>query len=236
MKRARSTKRTVAWIGRLCLCVLFVTAAVFTGRQFAATIERVGGPAPLMILSAPGELTPQASRRMDSICSETAESLPTAESLRYCGLANLVDRPGATDADKAQRYAASVDYLKRSLDRAPYDGITWLYLAAASLAEGDRANAAESFDTSYEVAPIAVGMQGMRLGIGLSMVDTLPPITRMSLDSEVVMLGTRDARYLYRIAEATGQIRYVAGALTADLPTFARFVRIAREPPPGIRR
>lgn len=234
--RARPMGRLVAWGGRASLCALFLVALAFAGRQFAATIERVGGPAPLTLLSAGGVLAPQASRRLDSVCQSTTEIMRTADSLRYCGLGELVGRPGATEAEMSERYGRAVAYLQESLDRAPFNGITWLYLTAAHLARGDRAAAAESFDTSYEIAPIAVSMQGMRLGIGLSMVETMKPITLMSLDSEIITMGRKNPRYLLELAKSTNQLRYVASALTADLQIFARFMRIVREPPPGARR
>jgi hypothetical protein len=79
-------------------------------------------------------------------------------------------------------------------------------------------------------------MQGMRLGIGLSMVETMKPITLMSLDSEIITMGRKNPRYLLDLAKSTNQLRYVASALTADLQIFARFMRIVREPPPGARR
>ena len=223
-------------VGRAFLSVLFVIALGFAVRQFAATVERVGGPAPLTILTSSGTLTPQASRRMDMVCDSTLAMLRTADSLRYCGLADLVDRPEPDETGQDVRYARAVTYLQESLDRSPFNGITWLYLTAANIAKGDREAAAESFDTSYEIAPIAVSMQGTRVSFGLKILDALKPITRLSLDSEIVMLGTRDPRYLFQLAKSTNRLRYVASALTADLQIFARFMRIVRQPPPGIRR
>jgi hypothetical protein len=234
--RALPAERYFAAGGRAFLFALFAIAAFFAARQFAATVEQAGGPAPLILLSAGGVLAPQASERLDSACGSTLDIRRTAESLRYCGLANLVARPDATDAERAERYGRAVGFLEESLDRSPFSGITWLYLTAAHLAVGDREAAAESFDASYEVAPIAVGMQGMRLGIGLSMVEAMKPITLMGLDAEIIMLGRRNPRYLFQIAQSTNQLRYVASALTADLQIFARFMRIVREPPPGIPR
>ncbi len=236
MMRARPRGRIVTLGGRVFICALFLVALAFAGREFAATIERVGGPAPLTLLSAGGTLTPQASRRLDAVCEATLDISRTADSLRYCGLADLVARPGDTEAETSDRYARAATYLEDSLNRSPFSGITWLYLTAAHLAKGDAEAAAESFDTSYEIAPIAVSMQGMRLGIGLNMIESMKPITLMSLDSEIIMMGRRDPRYLHSLAKSTNQLRYVASALTADLEIFARFMRIVREPPPGIRR
>lgn len=226
----------MAPVGRVSLCALFLVAALFAGRQFAATIERVGGPAPLTLLTMAGSLTEQASRRMDSVCESSVAMLRTADSLRYCGLAELVDRPLATKAEQTDRYRNAVTLLEASLDRSPFNGVTWLYLSAAHLALGERDAAARVFDTSYEVAPIAAGMAGMRLGMGFNMLDALDPITLMSLDSEVLLLGSRDVRYLHDLAKATNQIPYVASVLTVDLKIFARFMRIVRQPPPGVRR
>ena len=233
---ARSIERFAAPAGRIALCALFVVALLFAARQFAATIERVGGPAPLSLLTVASSLTEQASRRMDDVCTSTIEMLRTADSLRYCGLTELVDRPGETPAEQVRRYHQAVDYIDASLDRSPFNGITWLYLAAAHLALGDRDAAAQSFDTSYEVAPIAAGIIGMRLGIGFDLLDALEPITLMSLDSEVILLGSRNLQLLYNVARSTGRLAYVASVLTTDLRTYARFMRIVRAPPPGIRR
>ena len=234
--RVRPVRWILAPVGRALLCVLFLVGAYFAARQFGATVERVGGPSPVVALTSGGSLTPQASRRMDGVCEATVASMRTADSLRYCGLIQMVERPGETGEERASRYAAGADYLEQSLNRSPFSGVTWLYLATAHLAHGDSGAAAKAFDTSYEVDAIAAGMVGMRIGVGLNMLSVLGPITKWSLESEILMLGTRDPAYLYYMAKAANRLRYVAAALAADPQVFARFVRIARAPPPGVRR
>jgi hypothetical protein len=223
-------------VGRVVLCVLFLVGTYFTSLIFVATIERVGAPSPLAVMTTNGSITPQASRRMDSICADALQTMPTAESLRYCGLAEMIARPGVAAAETAERYGRAVGYLEGSVNRSPFNGITWLYLAAANVAAGNMEAAAEAFDTSYEVSPIAVGMQGMRLGVGFSILDSLKPITLMSLESEILMLGARNPRYLVQLAKSSNRLRYVASTLTAEPKLFTRFMRIVREPPPGLRR
>jgi hypothetical protein len=218
------------------LSAILLAGVYFASREFSAIVERVGAPSPVSALTVDSRIAPQAARRMDGVCADTLASKPTAEALRYCGLVQLVDRPDETQEQRLARYATGADYLEGSLNRSPFNGATWLYLATAELAHGDRAAAADAFDTSYEVDAIAAGMTGMRLGVGLKMLDALSPITRWSLDSEIVTLGTRNPRYLLYLAKTSNRLRYVASALGADPQVLARFIRIVREPPPGVRR
>ena len=232
----RSVREIVALTGRAFLFVLFAVGVFLSGQQVLATVERVGAPSPLAALVSGGSLTPQASRRMDSVCEFALERLRTAESLRYCGLIQLVERPGEGEVQRGGRYAAGAGYLRASLDRSPFSGITWLYLAQALAGQGDAAGAAAAFDSSYSVDAVAAGMAGMRVSIGLGMVDMLRPITRWSLDTEIILLAGRDPRQLIEIGKSRGRMRYIATALAVDPQLLARFIRLVRAPPPGVRR
>jgi len=234
--RALSLGAPISWAGRALLCLVLVVGVYFAGHQFAATIERVGAPSAVSLLAAGDVLTPQMSSRIDNVCSANLELARTAEALRYCGMIQLVTRPGIAPDEQAARYRQSVEFLKTSLDRSPFNGATWLYLAVAMQAMGDRANAAEAFDTSYEVDAIAAGMAGMRVSIGLGMLDALKPITLWSLDAEIQSLGRRDMRYLHGLARTPGQLQYVATTLMVDPQLFARFMRVVNAPPPGVAR
>jgi hypothetical protein len=234
--RASSVGRFFPWAGRAVVCLLLVVGVYFAARQFVATIERVGAPSAVAMLAASDAVAPQAVRRAEDVCSAGLEQARTADALRYCGMIGLVDLPGATPSEQADRYRQSVEFLKASLDRSPFNGATWLYLAVAMQAMGDRANAAEAFDTSYEVDAIAAGMAGMRVSIGLGMLDALKPITLWSLDAEIQSLGRRNIRYLHGLARTPGQLQYVATTLMVDPPLFARFMREVNAPPPGVAR
>jgi hypothetical protein len=226
----------MALIGRAFLFVLFMAGVFLCGQQVLATVERVGAPSPLVSLVSGAQLTPQASRRMDGVCEFALERLRTAESLRYCGLIQLVERPGEGPSQRKERYTVGAEYLRDSLNRAPFSGITWLYLAQALAGQGDLAGAAAAFDSSYSVDAVAAGMAGMRVSVGLGMVDMLRPITRWSLDTEIILLAGRNPRQLIEIGKSHGRMRYIATALAADPQLLARFIRLVRAPPPGVRR
>ena len=226
----------IPWVGRASLCLLLLVGAYFAGRQFVATIERVGAPPALELVASADVLAPQAMRRADNVCAHSLELLPSAEALRYCGMIQLAAFAAPEPADRQERRQHAIQYFNESLDRAPLHGATWLYLASAYLAAGDHAAAAEAFDTSYEVDAIAAGMAGMRVAIGLGLLDILKPITRWSLDAEIQSLGKRNPAYLKDLARTPEQLHYVASTLMVNPPVFARFMRAVNAPPPGVRR
>jgi tetratricopeptide (TPR) repeat protein len=234
--RAPPLAKFIPWVGRASLCLLLLVGAYFAGRQFVATVERVGAPPALELVGSARALAPQAMRRADSVCTRSLELVPSAEALRYCGMIQFAAFSSPAPADRQERRQHAVQYFNKSLNRAPLHGATWLYLASAYLAEGDHAAAAEAFDTSYEVDAIAAGMAGMRVAVGLGMLHALKPITRWSLDAEIQSLGNRNPAYLKELARTPEQLHYVASTLMVNPPAFARFMRAVNAPPPGVRR